>query len=147
MESGRTVNAHQLAGATCSLACYRSLYTREDTSEHPNSPEQPVGGSIYQPHGGHPFQQPVSLGSSVLAVGFEQRDCPESQASTRYQELNVKGTCTCTSGSHYLEVVSHNIRQDQRSLGPASGGSFCNPVISTAESILQLETGTISRSS
>ena len=54
-----------------SLACYRSLSTRENKSEHPSSSGQPVGGRIYQPHGGTDSNSLSLLAVDFLAVGFE----------------------------------------------------------------------------
>ena len=84
MELGRTDNAHQLAGAPSSLACYRSLYTREDKYEYLYLSGQPVGGSIYKTTGGTRSNSLSLLAVQFWQWAFEQGDCPEGQTSTRY---------------------------------------------------------------
>ena len=165
MESGRTVNAHQLAGATSSLACYRSLYTREDKSEHPSLSGQAVGGSIYQPQGGHPFQQPASFGSGLWAERLSwkpdiyqvSRMCEQIKC-WRYIRITWTGSCvtqhsagSMISGTSFrwifLQLAAFCNSVINRVAIFLQLAAFCNPVINTTGSILQLETETISGSS
>ena len=128
-----TMHAHQLAGGPNSLA------------ECPSSSWQPVGSSIYQPHGGHRFRWPASFGclSWQLRFGSGLRAGRLSGLKARHlpgnENMQADRMLRVHQDLHELEVVSRNIQQHQQSLGSASGGPFCNPVISTAGLILQME--------
>ena len=98
MESGRTVNA----GAW--LATEAFTQGRTSLNILLCLDKRLVVAYINHKGGTHSNSLPL------LAVGFEQRDCPESQTSTRYQECASRSNVEGISGSHGLEVVSHSIQ-------------------------------------
>ena len=139
-------DAHQLFGTVSSNIGCASLCQRSVGDIDPPAAGQSVSCGLHQPSGGYGVPAASTAGKNPVALGSSAGHCPVSSTHSGSDQSSGRCGVQDDNRSPGLETRSGSFSENQCHLGSPGSGSVCLSPFLSAGPVLQLETGSTSRS-
>ena len=147
VDEGREESSHQPAGNESSAV--RLTDVRFDKSEYPHSlaNRQLHNDCVHKPQRRHSFQGFVRSSSGNMGLVYTPPDLTARRTYSWCGQRDSRCGIQKGSGTERLDVGQRGLQHTTESMGSVRSGPFCSTSQCTAPTILQLQTGSGSRSS
>ena len=145
LECSESRTSHQFPGNVSSILCNQSLHQGLSGNLSFTAYGQHVCGDLCQSNGGEKVSVTYSPGNRSLVLVPTEKNHSCSTVHSRARKYHSRLPVKASKRQDGLGVRTHHFQLCEHSVGPASGGSFCNTFFKATSPFLQLATGPQSR--
>ena len=145
LECSGSRTTHQFPGNVSSILCNQSLHQGSSGNLSFTAYRQHVCGDLCQSNGGDNVSVTYCPGNRSLVLVPTEKNHSCSTVHSRARKYHSRLSVKASKRQDGLGVRTHHFQLCEHSVGPASGGSFCNTFFKATSPFLQLATGPQSR--